>query len=170
VSKKLNKTINNYKDQIVNSNKLNEKLQSKRLKYNDEINRNMKRLMGNKDEFKNQKSSINQMKSEKQNIINEKEKIKEETRILKEQIILENNNLNELNKQVQKLNNSISKLTKEKDNIIKKLKALNRQKDIARNKVNKQFEKNSNFMLDVNELLKSSRPKSIKTRPTSFYK
>ena len=53
---------------------------------------------------------------------------------------------------------------------MKQLNSVNKQKDIARNKINKQFEKNSNFMLDVNELLKSSRTPNIKTRPTSFYK
>jgi hypothetical protein len=41
---------------------------------------------------------------------------------------------------------------------------------MTRDKINKQFEKSSNFMLNVNELLNQSRPQKVKTRPTSFYK
>ena len=64
----------------------------------------------------------------------------------------------------------ISKLKKEKEKIIKNLNFMKNQKKMTRDKINKQFEKSSNFMLNVNELLNQSRPQKVKTRPTSFYK
>jgi hypothetical protein len=64
----------------------------------------------------------------------------------------------------------ISKLKKEKEKMIQKLNFMKKQKERARENINKQFEKSSNFMLDVNELLNQSRTQTLKTRQTCVYK
>ena len=55
------------------------------------------------------------------------------------------------------MNNLIFQIKKEKENKIKNLNFINKQKEMLKDKINKQFEKNSNFMLEVNELLNKSK-------------
>ena len=157
ISQKLSNSVNKYQDKIFTSNKLNEKILKNNEKYNNEINKNKKLLLNNKNKFQNQKNSINEIKTNNKEIINQNEKLKEETRFLKEQIKIENNKINQLNKQIQKMNNLIFQIKKEKENKIKNLNFINKQKEMVKDKINKQFEKNSNFMLEVNELLNKSK-------------
>ena len=157
VSKKLNKSVNNYSNRVKNVSKKNEKLFSNREKYDNEIQKNIQTYSKNKNENDKENNIIIQIKNENQNILTEIERVKDENKILNEKIFYEKNIVNELNKGVQNFNKNISKIKKEKDIIINNIIYKKKQNEYIKDKVNKQFGKTSNFMLEVNNILRKSR-------------
>ena len=164
VSKKLNQSVNNYSNRVKHFNKKNEKLFSEREKYDNEIQKNIQTYSKNKNENDKENNIIIKIKNENQNILTEIERIKDENKILNEKIFYEKNTINELNKGIQNLNKNIFKIKKEKDIIVNNIIYQKKQNENIKDKVNKQFGKTSNFMLEVNNILRQSREGTKRTK------
>ena len=54
---------------------------------------------------------------------------------------------------IQVINKSISDITKEKDNLLSALHFMNKQNEVLRARINEQYNKSTNFLLNVDELL-----------------
>lgn len=150
---KLCNSVKIINSKLGNKSKEERHLSSHKGKYYHENVSNQCKIERLKEENETFAKEINQIKKETPNYLPQIEKTKEETRIINEQIIIETNEISQLKSDIQVINKSISDITKEKDNLLSALHFMNKQNEVLRARINEQYNKSTNFLLNVDELL-----------------
>lgn len=154
---KLSNSVKVINNQISITNKAYRQYSGKDNKYYLEKITHKEKYDRMKQENEEIAKEINQIKKETPNYLPEIEKKKEETRIINEQIILETNSINTIKTNIQAENKKITEVTKEKEKILSSIHLMKKQNEVLREKINIQYHKSTNFMLNIDQLLVEQR-------------
>ena len=161
---KINKRINSYKRKIRSTSQKNRKIIEYQEKESKEYDKNIKKYNWNKKLNKNQIENINKIKLEINDLPSKIEKLNLETLELQQQFPLEQLEIDEMNKKIVQLNNEITKINKEKEALTKDITYYKKQIKNNKVKINEQFNKISNFMLSVNDIVENIREEEKKEK------
>lgn len=150
---KLSNSVKIINSKLGSKSKEERHLSSHKGQYYQENIANKCKIERLKEENQNIAKEINQIKKETPNYLPEIERAKEETRIINEQIVLETNEISQLKSDIQTINKSITDITKEKDSLLSALHFMNKQNEVLRARINETYNKSTNFLLNVDELL-----------------